>query len=273
MTSSVNRTSDFPSFFKLLWSLSILFVLGMTTYTSAANLVESGSKLSFAHEIGAKYVVPLGLEEKTGSQALEKILVEGFRCGVVPVSPIGLKEPPRLECSKKPSGYAPLCDELLVTLRFEPIVLAPSRAEMLSMLDIIKVHSALPFCPYEPEVSAEYLVMRQVGEARLAELVESLGLKGNAKGSYDKLMVEGFYCGFSSNNPNDSISATKLICTKKPSGIKFCLESRVVMNVDWDESTSSKNDLFKELNKASITSVESSSCEIPAKIIENNSHF
>lgn len=272
MTNSKIRIITFPRFFKLLRSLCILFILGMTTYTSAANLVEGGNKLSFAHEIGVRYVVPLGLEGKTASQALEKILSEGFRCDLEPVRPLVPFEPPLAECTKRPSGYAPLCDELLVTLRFEPIVPTPSRTEMLNMLDTIKVDSALPFCPYEPEVSAEYLAMRQVSGASLAELVKALELKGNAKSSYDKLMVEGFYCGFSSNNANDPIAATKLVCTKKPSGIKFCLESTVVMDVNWDETTTLKTDLFKGLNKASVTDV-TSSCELPAKIIEHSNHF
>ena len=91
--------------------------------------------------------MPLKLEGLTGSQALEKILAEGFRCDLEPVRPLVSYEPPLAECSKKPSGYGPLCEELLVTLRFERITPPPSREELLNMLDTIKVRTAAPFCP------------------------------------------------------------------------------------------------------------------------------
>ena len=234
------------------------------TNAFALDIVEGTNKLQLASEIGKRYVIPLGLEGKTGTQAIEGILSEGFLCDIEPKSEIGLDEPPLLKCEKKPSGFGKLCDKLIVALRFERPDHVPSRMEMIQRLAAFKVHSALPFCPYIPEVSAEYLAQRKTAEAELGRQVDSLDLLGNARRTYEKLLLEGFYCGFTVDKADSDLSdSPKLVCTKRPSGIKFCFESKVVMDVEWSKGTTSMKELFSGLN-ASVVKAVRSSCEIPA---------
>ena len=86
---------------------------------SAIDLPESTSKLERANEIDRSYVVPLGLKGKVAIQAIQTVLEDGFRCNLQHVSPIGLNEPPLSRCFKQPSGFGALCDDLILTMRFE----------------------------------------------------------------------------------------------------------------------------------------------------------
>jgi hypothetical protein len=135
---------------------------------------------------------------------------------------------------------------------------------MIQQLDTMKVYSALAFCPYIPELPAEFLARRKVAEAVLAQQVDAYVLTGNAKKVYEKLLNEGFYCGFASISANkDSKETQKLVCTRRPSGIKFCFESKIEMDIAWPPATTSIGQLYSRLNSSEIKAVRSS-CEIPA---------
>jgi hypothetical protein len=230
----------------------------------AQDLIEGGNKLQLAGEIDKRYVIPLGLKGKTGTQAIEIVLSEGFQCDIEPISAIGLNEPPLSECEKRPSGFGDLCDKLIVTLRFEKIQPPPSRTDMIQQLDTMKVKSALPFCPYTPEVSVEYLAQRKPAEETLAQQVDAYRLTGNARHAYEKLLIEGFYCGFAFAESNkDPMNMPKLVCFKRPTGIKFCFESKIVMDIAWPPAATSGKQLFSRLNLSEVHAVHSS-CEIPA---------
>jgi hypothetical protein len=244
----------------ILGVVLILFVPNVLAF----DLVADANKLQLAQEIGKTYIAPLGLKGKTGTQAIQTILSEGFRCDIEPVSVLGLDEPPLAECEKQSSGFGDICDRLLVSLRFDRQTPVPSPADFLKQLDTIKVHSALAFCPYKEEVPIEYLAKRQAAEAVLARQVDSFDLSGNAKSAYEKLLIDGFYCGFISDNAaNDLTESPKLMCTKRPSGIKFCFESRLVMEVEWPKAKIPMTQLFGEMNSSQIKAIHSS-CEIPA---------
>lgn len=249
--------------------LHLLFVIIASLLTvriaSAIDIPEGTNKLQLATEINRRYVIPLGLEGKVAEQAIQIALGEGFRCDLEHVSPIGLNEPPLALCIKQPSGFGALCDDLILALRIEERVGGiASREELLHKLESLKVRSALTFCPYTPEVSPEYLAQRKTAEAELTRQVDSLDVLGNAKHTYEKFLLEGFYCGFTSDKAStDASESPKLVCTKRPSGIKFCFESKVVMNVEWPKGTSSIKQLFGRLNASSIKAVHST-CEIPA---------
>jgi len=229
----------------------------------AINIPEGTNKLQAAREIDKQYLTPLGLKGKTAAQAIKTLLAEGFRCGLVPVSPLGLNEPPRSKCVKQPSDFGPLCDELDVSVYLERSSKIVSRADLFQQLDTIKVVSALSFCPYPHEVSAEFLGARSAAESTLLHQVHSLELLRNAKSAYDKLLLEGFYCGFAvDRGPSRSIDSPKLVCTKLPSGISSCFESKLVMDIEWPTATNSIGQLFGALSSARVKAVQAS-CEVP----------
>jgi hypothetical protein len=231
---------------------------------SAINIPEGTSKLQAADEIDKAYVVPLGLKGKPVVQAMATLQAEGFRCNLQHVSPIGLDEPPLSRCFKERSGFGSLCEELIVTLRFERRVGIVSRADLLKQLDTIKVASALPFCPYKRSVSAEYLATQSIGEQALVRYVEKLDLEGAAKKTYDTLLVEGFYCGFDADRSADAgANARKMVCTKVPSKIKFCFEARLVMDVEWPAGQTAASQLHAALDAAQVKAVHAS-CEVPS---------
>ena len=249
---------------RLLWRIVGSLVVASALLPStgfAIDLGESANKLKKAHEIDRQYVVLLRLKGKRAIQAIDVLLGEGFRCDLEPFSAIGLDEPPMSTCIKQPSGFGPLCDDLIVALRFERVGEISTRADLLRQLDTIKVQSALPFCPYKPEISAEYLALRGTAEQALRREVEARPLTGNAKSAYDKLLIEGFYCGFALE-PGVNAGAARLACTKQPSGIKFCFESKLVMEVLWPPELKTVEQLFGILPSATVTSVQSS-CEVP----------
>lgn len=237
----------------------------LTASTSAIDVPKGTSKLQLANEIDKAYVVPLGLKGKPADQAIAALLADGFRCQLQYASGIVPSEPPLSRCVKLPSGFGELCDELTVTLRFERLSGIASQVNLLERLDTIKVASALPFCPDKRQASVEYLAGRSEGEAGLAQQVSAFNLVGNAKAAYDKLLVEGFYCGFDLDaGAQKAESKPKLVCTKVPSQIKLCFESKLVMDVQWPTESRTTSQLLDALKLAEIKAIRSS-CEVPAK--------
>jgi hypothetical protein len=230
---------------------------------SAINFAEGTSKLQKADEIDRTYVVPLALKSKPAEQAMTRLLAEGFRCKLEPFSSTGLDMRPYADCVKQPSGFGELCDDLIVTLRFQRLDDVRTRADVVRHLDKMKIASALPFCPYKRKASAEYLATRGVGEQSLAQYADGLDLVGNAKKTYDTLLIEGFYCGFAADPIADSTAnAPTLVCTKVPSKIKYCFEAKLVIDVDWPAGQTATSQLHGAMSAAQVKTVRSS-CEVP----------
>ncbi len=251
---------------KLLQMRYFMRVLGMgmsvwTASAGATNIPEGTSKLQMGSEIDKAYVAPLGLKGKPGTQAMETLLREGFRCNLRHFGLKGLDEHPYSRCIKEPSGFGNLCDELDVFVRFEPSVGIASEVDLLKQLDTIKVHSTSSLCPYKQQASMEYLAGKRAGEEILAQQVQAFDLVGNAKNAFDKLLVKGFYCGvdFDPNTLKPEHSP-KLICTKWPSQIKSCYESKIVIDVEWSVDGNVTNQPLEALKSANVKAVRSS-CE------------
>ncbi len=247
---------------RYLWAIGICFAFIPSAF--AINIPEGTNKLQLASEITKQYLTPLGLKGKTAAQAIEILLAEGFRCGLEPVSNYGLDLPPRSICVKQPSGFGSLCDFLDVSVHLERMNTVLSRADLLKRLDAIRVDGASAFCPYPSEVSADFLAARSVAEESLRRQVDSLELPQNAKSAYEKLLLDGFYCGFTTEpGPAGASSPPKLMCTKQPTGIKYCFTSKLTLDIDWPTATPSIRQSFGSMNGARIKSVQSS-CEVPA---------
>lgn len=229
----------------------------------AIDIPEGTNKLQLASEIDRRYINPLGLKGKTAAQAIEVMLGEGFRCNLEPFSALGLDEPPLSRCVKQPSGFGALCDEQLVALRLERLSGIATRSDLLGQLNSIKVYSAMSFCPYKAEASAEYLAARSGAEEALWRNVETLHVMGQARSAFDRLLLEGFSCGFTiEETAEGSANSPQLSCTKRPSGIKFCFESKLIMDIEWPPGTLTMKQLFGTLPSAQIKAVRSR-CETP----------
>lgn len=240
-------------------------LLSIAPIASAINLPEGTSKLERANEIDREYVVPLGLKGKVAIHAIQMVLDEGFRCNLQHTSPIGLDEPPLARCIKRPSGFGSLCDELILTLRFERAANIDSLEELLRRLGDLKVRSALPFCPYERRATGEYVSARAVGEKTLSKQIRVLDLGGNARLAYDKLLIDGFYCGFELDLVTQRLGRKpRLLCTKVPSRIKFCFEAQVLMDVEWREEVGESTSLLDALKSVQVKAVRTS-CELPER--------
>ena len=253
---------------RLLRQLGRLLFTGVMAWlpnAQAINLPESTNKLMFARELNRIYVDPLGMYEKPASKAFETLLGEGFRCGLQLVSPIGLNEPPLTRCVKLRSGFAPQCDELRLTVEFEPRPEIGSREELFGRLETVSVRSARAFCPYPDEVSVEFVAARGSAEEALAQQVSALGLLGNALAAYEKLLMKDYYCGFEAKTDEElgqHVSSAQMICTRWRTRIRYCHEARLVMDMDWPTGTSSIKQLYGALAQAKVKAVRSS-CEVP----------
>jgi hypothetical protein len=233
----------------------------LTALAHAIDLVEGTNKLGYGKEIEKEYLRPLGLRGKSASKAVQTLLGEGFLCDIEPMNPVALDKHPHVNCVKSPSGFGPLCAELLATVRLEFQPGITSREELSKQLDSTKVDFVFALCPYPHEVSIEYLTARTKAEATLQHEVNAQQLAGNAKAAYDKLMLQGFSCGFERGAEGTSDSA-KLTCTKLPSGVKYCFQSKLVMDVKWPQHVTTMKQLFGALPLAEIKAINSS-CVIP----------
>jgi hypothetical protein len=231
---------------------------------SALNLPEGTSKLALGSEITRVYLIPLGLEGKPANESIGTLLAEGFRCNLEPHSTVVARERPLSDCIKKPSGFGPLCDELFVSLRFPHQEKILSRSELQERLTSIKVYAATAFCPWVRTPRAEYIAARHVGSETLTEQVRAFDLEGNAKMAYNRLMVEGYSCGFELDPATQKpIAGPKMICTQWPTKIKYCYEAKVMMDVQWGMGPTGAGGLLNELESSKVTEVHSS-CEVPA---------
>ncbi len=168
----------------------------LPTFAHAINIVEGTNKLQYATEIGKKYIHPLGLNGKTAADANRTLLGEGFRCDIEVINPNAMLKQPKLRCVKQPSGFGPLCDELLLTVRLEVLPGAIAIEDLYKQLDATKVDFAMTLCPYPHAVSTEYLAMRGRAEEELQRQVNAQQFLGNAKATYERLMLSGAYCCF-----------------------------------------------------------------------------
>jgi hypothetical protein len=242
----------------------LAWILLSAVRVEAANIPESTSKLARAHEITRSYVIPLGLRGKSAANALGVLLAEGFRCDLKSRREVGTFDNPLSDCIKKPTGFGPLCEDLIVSAYFETQEKILLPAELLGRLNDIKVHAGLSFCPYRNSPKAEYVTHQNVGSDTLTELVRSRDLVGDAQAAYAKLMLDGYYCGFELDPATGKpVGHPKLICTQWPTKIKYCYEAKVVMDVRWSASANEAIKLLSELKAAQILRVQSS-CEVPA---------
>lgn len=93
----------------LLYGLALVILAH--GWANAANIAEGGNKLALGYEINRTYAIPLGLKGKSAAHALSVLLSEGFRCDVKPRRKFGPDDEPLSDCTRKPSGFGPLCDE------------------------------------------------------------------------------------------------------------------------------------------------------------------
>lgn len=235
----------------------------MVAGAQAIDIPEGTSKLELANQIDRNYVVPLGLKGKPAAQAIEVLLSEGFRCRLQQSSQVVPSEPPLSRCVKSPSQFGPLCNELIVTLRFERSTDIQSQSDLLDHLDIVKVASALPFCPYQRQASPSYLAGRGAGEKELAQQASTLNLLGNARVTFDKLLLEGYYCGFELvSDPEKAVNRTNLVCTLIPTKSKLCFEAKLVLEITWQAPLDASKRWREALKSADIKGIRSS-CELP----------
>jgi hypothetical protein len=270
--SNVERTGErsgasplWRQWFGRVTNVAVLLGFACLVFASdtwAGTLEESSSKLQLATEIQRGYVQSLSLRGKTAEQAIATMLAEGFRCKIEASDPFGLIHNPLSTCSKQPSGFGELCDKLEVTLDFDRLSGPASQEAMLGQLDTIKTKFATAFCPYPQTVSAEFVALRASAEAELSRHVASLDLAGSARAVFDRLLVGGYYCGFATG-ASIPVSEAQLVCTKAPTGIKFCFRSNLVMSVAWPVEVTRTEQLFGALPKAQVKAVRST-CELPA---------
>ena len=260
---------NFGSWIKLAVPALSFVVLAIAS-ANAINVPEGTSKLVLASEITRQYVVPLGLKGKPAAHAISVFLAEGFRCNLKPRRQYGTDDSPLSDCIKEPSGFSPLCDELIVTAYYERQERVLSRAELLKRMGAINVDYTLSFCPYKRTPGAEYITYLDTGSASLVEQVHAFHLIGNARASFDKLMKEGYSCGFELDpSTKKPPPRPKLICTKWPSQIKYCYEARIMMDVRWGGAAIDSSKLYNELERSQVLEVRSS-CEVPEK--EGSNH-
>jgi hypothetical protein len=268
-TATVNKlsiVSDAWSRKRLAWFCARL-MLGIVVIwvpnTQAASLPESTNRLMFARELNRTYIDPLLLPGKPASYAVEVMLGEGFRCSLDLVSEIGLDEPPLTRCFKSSTRFAPKCPDLYVTVRFERQPQIRSREELLKQLDTVRVRNAMAFCPYPNEVSSEFVTAHDAAEAALARQVKEMGLHDSALAAYQKLILQGYYCGFEVKAVEEGDRpAAQLICSRWRTRIRFCHEARLAIDIDWPAGVSSAKQFYGALGKARVKSVRTS-CELP----------
>lgn len=222
---------------------------------------EVTNRLVSGDGIERDYIRPLGIEGRSAALALDTLLAEGFRCGIVPAGEYSPGDDPMWHCRKQPSGFASPCDELSVPARFAQPIPWTTRDALLVHLDDIRVRSVRVFCRPPRVVSADFLAARGAAETALQSYIRSLELPIDGQNAHKKLLLAGFDCGFASP-ASAKASAPEMVCTRVPSQIKFCAEAKVVLSVSWPPGTGAINHLYGALQLARVQEVRAT-CEIP----------
>lgn len=266
----VERVSPSPPCPGLPWprrSNRTLLAFALTVICSIGpargeNIPETTDRLMLGREIDRDYIDVLGVRGQSGRVAVEKMLGEGFRCRIEVAEEYVPEERPMWHCIKRPSGYAPLCDELWVALRFSPPAESMrTREALLAALDDVKVASARSFCPRPRSASSAHLAARSAAEKSLAAEIERLELKTSGEAAYGKLLREGFHCGF--GLAAKAIQSTRMSCTRSPSRIGFCFEATVSIDMTWPAGIEGPKQLYGALPISRVVALESA-CEIPS---------
>jgi ACT domain-containing protein len=250
----------------LLDALSCLSIALFMSNTSALNLPESTNKLMLGQDIYQANYRHFGFKGKSAEQAIEILLREGFLCYLQPLNAYGLDVPPTAICNSRSSKYGPLCEKFQIRFEMQRVDGVKSRKNMLDQLDKIQVDLAMGFCPYSRSVASEFLTGRHIGETNLQENVQKLNVLGDAKSAYDKLLIDGYACGF---GQAIDLSAARnlpgLVCTKGPSEARLCFEVNVVLKVEWANTNTNSLQVIDRLKTARVTAVQAS-CELPVVI-------
>ena len=228
------------------------------------DLPDSTNRLVYSGQVNSEYIGTFNLELMRGRSALQTMLNEGFRCRIQVGNELVAEN---INCSKRPSGFAPLCDDLITTVYFEHankrVPGIETREDLYRKLDTLKVVFYGSFCPYPRQASTDFLSTRESGEKLLRHKLDDMKLIGNVQQAFDKLLVDGFYCGFASEEKEGvKVAQAKMVCNKLPSRIQGCFNARVSFDVNWPVGTHSFKQLYASLPQAAINSM-SSDCEIP----------
>jgi hypothetical protein len=247
-------------------ALSYLSIALVVSNTSAVNLPESTNKLMLGQDIYQANYRHFGFKGKSAEQAIEILLREGFLCYLQPLNAYGLNVPPTAICNSRSSKYGSLCEKFQISFEMQRLDGVKSRKNMLDQLDKLQVELAMGFCPYSRSVASEFLTGRHIGETNLQESVQKLTVLGNAKSAYEKLLIDGYACGFGQAvDLSEANNLPGLVCTKGPSEARLCFEAKLVLKVEWMNANTNSMQVIDRLKTARVTAVQAS-CELPAVI-------
>jgi hypothetical protein len=218
-----------------------------------------------ARHVHETYVDGLKLEGRSGDVVLRLMLKEGFSCRLAAVSPIGLDEPPLTRCDRVGNEFGPHCRDVRVTARFRAAPDLRTQESLFHRLETARVVSTSVLCLSPQVVPPEFLAAKEAAERLYAERTARIARARSAREAFERLMIEGYYCGFSSRE-NDGRGLKKpdeIVCSLPNPGIRYCFKGLVVLSLKWSSEFRTFDEHFDALSSAEVSDLRSS-CWIPS---------
>jgi hypothetical protein len=228
-------------------------------------LEEGLRKSEAARSIQPRYV-DLVVPPKTAAQAIESLLIQGFRCGVRVSDDYTIFNedlPMLIQCTQDESKIDAECPTLILTLDAHWPRVVATRAELLDQLGST-IKSVSADCPI-PVVgaAAEFAVQRESAEQSLEQHRNRLELVGTtAKQAFDRLLANGLDCGIEPLEQSESGLDATAVCRRLPSRIQGCWDAEVLLRIRWEHPHRTPIERVRGLELATVQSVMSQ-CRLP----------
>jgi hypothetical protein len=227
-------------------------------------LEESLRKSDAARSIQPRYL-DLASPPRTAAQAIEILLIQGFRCGVRVADDylIFNEDLMLIQCTQDESRIDPECPTVILTLNAEWSRVVATRAELLDQLGST-IKSVSADCPV-PVVgaAAEFAAQRESAEKSLEQQRNRLELVGaTGKQAFDRLVANGLDCGIEPLEQSGSGLDATLVCRRLPSRIQGCWDAEVLLRIRWEHPHRTPIERVRGLELATVQSVMSQ-CRLP----------
>lgn len=278
------RAAFHPACYCLSWPLMAL--LGLSSAHAGESLGGLFPGTSARLELREKYVPSLGLEKMTVATGQEKLLAEGYQCGLYhghinPFSEVVPLSKSSLWCTRKPSGFSG-CYRLDLTIDWdtgETIDSVLSFQQALDQIGKSVVGSSYLDCSpasFAVNVVPRWVVPKPQADERFNAYVKGLALHGlKPRDAWQQLLAHGFSCaiGASKYTPETDVLPSVLSCAAErfadTNSERYfdiqCYRPTVTLTIKTPAPVATRKDILDQLDNSTVSDVHAE-CKLPENV-------
>jgi len=211
----------------------------------------------------------LQLPGQTGRAAINRMMAEGYRCGLEPGKTLapGLPVVASIACSLETRRRDNECPTLRMTIYLQWDEAEASLSTLFERLTTSKVDGLHGFCIGPPLRSSTYLTAKKSAETELSHKFAGVVTVGeSAESAFESLLIQDFQCGLQfarepAAGPHES-AAPQMRCTRLPSTTENCYQEELWLDVTWRDPTGAPEQLVRQFADAQVAGIHAV-CGLP----------